>query len=248
LAVFDTVAASYGKRTDYDPRFFQRLVQALGVNTTTSVLDIATGTGALAAGLSPYARRIYALDQSTGMLAIAQRRSNIDYTEHDINTAPFAPSEVCDHVVIGRAIHHLDSQALKATLDLALAPEGQVAICASGFQNGMPWVSLYNTTRQTYRRPDPLAGHNQALIKLGQMGYVQCGSVASVVEGEASTADLFEHALSYSRTREPILQDREAFCAKLDKLIDQYGVDGRVKTAVISWAKLYTRAAPLTLS
>ena len=43
------------------------------------------------------------------------------------------------------------------------------------------------------------------------MGYAQCGYVASVVEGEASATDLFEHALSYSRTREPILQDRRGW-------------------------------------
>ena len=109
MALFDSVAAGYGRRTEYDEQVFERLAQALPLDASRTVLDIATGTGAgaVAAGLSPFAKRVYAFDQSANMLAAAARRPNIDYILHDLNLAPFAAPEVCDHVVIGRAIQHL---------------------------------------------------------------------------------------------------------------------------------------------
>ena len=65
--------------------------------------------------------------------------------------------------------------------------------------------------------------------------------MSPVVESQASAADLFEHALSYSSTREGILRHSAEFSAHIERLVGHFGVAGKLTTTVISWAKLYKR-------
>lgn len=246
MARFDDVAKGYGKRTPYDPLFFERLADGLGLTSDSCILDIATGTGVLADGLSGFVRRVIGLDQSAAMIAEARSRDNVQLLQHDLNATAFRSEEVCDHAVIGRAIHHLDRDRLGETLRYSLAPSGTVAICSSGFDGGAEWYAAYELFRHRFTQNDrKLSGamtHAQGMRKLVELGYVPGGRVESTVERSYSRQDLFEHALSYSSCRETLLQRQDDAWSELGRLVDRFGDQQILTCGVISWAQLFRKA------
>jgi demethylmenaquinone methyltransferase/2-methoxy-6-polyprenyl-1,4-benzoquinol methylase len=76
-----------------DPRWRRFLVSRLDVGPDDRVLDVATGTGAVALELvRRHGCRVVGVDQSAGMLAEARRRVNgrVELVEADAQSLPFA--------------------------------------------------------------------------------------------------------------------------------------------------------------
>jgi demethylmenaquinone methyltransferase/2-methoxy-6-polyprenyl-1,4-benzoquinol methylase len=141
---YDRYAAllSFGQ----DPRWRRFLVSRVDAGREDTVLDVATGTAAVAIGL---ARRtgcsVVGLDQSAEMLAEAQRRiaragltSRVELVEDDARTLPFADGRF-DALTFTYLLRYVDDPA--ATLrELArvVKPGGTVAGLEFGVP-GAPW-------------------------------------------------------------------------------------------------------------
>ncbi len=140
---YDALSAllSFGQ----DPRWRRALVAAVGAAPGERVLDVATGTGLVAAEL---VRRcgcsVVGLDQSPEMLADARRRierepvlaARVELIEGEAERLPFADGEF-DHLTFTYLLRYVDDAA--ATLrELArvIKPGGRMAALEFGLPSG----------------------------------------------------------------------------------------------------------------
>ena len=96
------------------------------------VADIGSGTGFLSAGLAPLVRRVYAVDRSSAMLEIAQKKlagiSNIEYLLDD-GVEVNLPDESLDAVFANMVLHHCqDPLAAITEMSRLLRPGGRLII------------------------------------------------------------------------------------------------------------------------
>jgi demethylmenaquinone methyltransferase / 2-methoxy-6-polyprenyl-1,4-benzoquinol methylase len=114
------------------------------------VLDVATGTGLVAAELLRRGSRVTGLDQSPEMLAIARRRFGGDITlvQASAQALPF-DSESFDHLTVTYLLRYVpDPEATLAELARVVRPGGCVASLEFGVPGGLarpPW-ELYVRT------------------------------------------------------------------------------------------------------
>jgi SAM-dependent methyltransferase len=102
------------------------------VDPSWVVADLGCGTGPLTATLSPFVRRVIAVDASAAMLAAARRRldgtTNVDIQQAELEALPIAPSEV-DAAVMSLVLHYIAEPA-KALGEAArvLRPGGRLIV------------------------------------------------------------------------------------------------------------------------
>ena len=135
-AFFDDVASDWDtmRLTYYDERVIEQLADRTGLDGTQTVVDVGTGTGFVAAGLAPRARRVIALDNSPRMLAVAGENlnrlgvDNVELREADLATLPLADDSV-DAAVANMVLHHAqDPAAMLAEMARVTRPGGWVGI------------------------------------------------------------------------------------------------------------------------
>jgi demethylmenaquinone methyltransferase / 2-methoxy-6-polyprenyl-1,4-benzoquinol methylase len=132
---------SYGQ----DPRWRRFLVSRVGAREGDRVLDVATGTGAVAREL---VRRcgcdVVGVDQSPDMLAEARRRSNgrIELVEASAERLPFADGEF-DALTFTYLLRYVDDPpATLRELVRVVRPGGAVAGLEFGLPSGL-WRALW---------------------------------------------------------------------------------------------------------
>jgi demethylmenaquinone methyltransferase/2-methoxy-6-polyprenyl-1,4-benzoquinol methylase len=152
---YDRYAAllSFGQ----DPRWRRFLVSCVGVGPDARVLDVATGTGAVARELlRRYSCTVVGIDQSPEMLAEARRRlgADVELVEGRAEELPFADASF-DALTFTYLLRYVDDPA--ATLqELArvVRPGGSIASLEFAVPRG-PWRPLW----ELYVRVGlPLAG------------------------------------------------------------------------------------------
>ncbi|CAN5157191.1 hypothetical protein BH18CHL2_BH18CHL2_00260 [soil metagenome] len=150
---YDRVAAvlSLGQ----DPRWRRALVSSADPRPGERVLDVAKGTGLVAAELRRRSDcRVVGLDQSAGMLAVAARRGASLLVRGRAEALPFADA-IFDRVTFAYLLRDVDDPA--ATLgELArvLRPGGRLAALEFGAPSG-PWFALWRVYTRVVL---PLAG------------------------------------------------------------------------------------------
>jgi demethylmenaquinone methyltransferase/2-methoxy-6-polyprenyl-1,4-benzoquinol methylase len=138
---YDRVGAilSFGQ----DPRWRRVLVANLP-RDGGSVLDVATGTGLVAAALLDRGFRVTGLDQSPEMLARARARlgQSVDLVEASAERIPFADASF-DHLTFTYLLRYVDDPgATLGELARVVRPGGTVAMLEFGLPRGIwraPW-------------------------------------------------------------------------------------------------------------
>ncbi|MCZ7588845.1 MAG: class I SAM-dependent methyltransferase [Gaiella sp.] len=138
---YDRVGAvlSFGQ----DPRWRRFLVSRLPVDGG-HVLDVATGTGLVAAALLEREFRVTGLDQSTEMLARARERfgGRVELVEASADELPF-PDATFDHLTFTYLLRYVDDPgATLRELARVVRPGGTVAMLEFGVPHGLwrpPW-------------------------------------------------------------------------------------------------------------
>ncbi len=133
-ATYDRVGAvlSFGQ----DPRWRRFLVSRLPPGG--HVLDVATGTGLVAAELRRRGHEVTGVDQSPGMLAAARRRfgGSVELVEASAEDLPFADASF-DHLTVTYLLRYVtDPRATLAELARVVRPGGVVASLEFGVPKG----------------------------------------------------------------------------------------------------------------
>ena len=152
-STYDRVGAvlSFGQ----DPRWRRYLVSRVPMDGG-SVLDVATGTGLVAAALRQRGFRVTGLDQSPGMLEIARERfaGAVPLVEGSADDLPFDDASF-DHLTFTYLLRYVDDPpATMRELARVVRPGGTVAMLEFGLPHGAwrPAWELY------VRAMLPLAG------------------------------------------------------------------------------------------
>jgi len=149
---YDRVGAvlSFGQ----DPRWRRFLVSRIPAGG--HVLDVATGTGLVAAELRRRGHEVTGVDQSAGMLALARERfgGSVELVQASADALPF-PDASFDHLTYTYLLRYVpDPAATMGELARVVRPGGVVASLEFGVPAG-PWRPLW----ELYVRAGlPLAG------------------------------------------------------------------------------------------
>jgi len=135
-----SAAFSFGQ----DPRWRRELVRALAPARGARVLDVATGTGLVAAELlARYEVSVVAVDQSPQMLAAARRRfaggsANVELIEAQAEALPFTAASF-DAVSFTYLLRYVDDPAATLSeLARVLRPGGRIASLEFGVPRWAP--------------------------------------------------------------------------------------------------------------
>ena len=139
---YDRVGAvlSFGQ----DPRWRRFLVSRLP-SGGGRVLDVATGTGLVAAALLERGFELTGLDQSPDMLALAQRRfaGRVELVESSADDLPF-PDASFDHLTFTYLLRYVDDPAATMReLARVVRPGGTIAMLEFGLPRGI-WRPLWD--------------------------------------------------------------------------------------------------------
>ena len=156
---YDRVGAalSFGQ----DPRWRRFLVSRLPVDEGRA-LDVATGTGLVAARLHERGFRVTGLDQSPEMLARARERlgGRAELVEGSADALPF-PDAAFDHLTFTYLLRYVDDPAATlAELARVVRPGGTIAMLEFGLPARplAPSLGPLGRRRPTTRRTAHLAG------------------------------------------------------------------------------------------
>jgi demethylmenaquinone methyltransferase/2-methoxy-6-polyprenyl-1,4-benzoquinol methylase len=119
-----------------DPRWRRFLVSRVEVGPGDAVLDVATGTGAVALELLQKGCRVFGVDQSPEMLAEARRRlpRTVELVEGDAERLPF-PNDSFDGLTFTYLLRYVDDPALTLReLARVVRPGGVI----TGLEFGVP--------------------------------------------------------------------------------------------------------------
>ncbi|MGO8949382.1 MAG: class I SAM-dependent methyltransferase [Ktedonobacterales bacterium] len=104
--------ATYDRKAATDPTEEIELLRSLGLQVSSTLVDVGAGTGTLALAAAPFCRRIVAVDVSSAMLDIAQAKakqlglSNIEYVQAGFLSYEHS-GNLADVVYSRNALHHL---------------------------------------------------------------------------------------------------------------------------------------------
>ena len=163
-AVFDRVAPYYDALNSIlslgiDRRWRRRAIHSLGLRPGARVLDVATGTGALAVEIvrsTSGTVDVTGCDLNERMLSVARKRaararSPIHFVCCDAQSLPFE-SEGFDAVTIGFAIDDmLDRHAAAREIWRVLRPKGRLALLELGQPDAQPAKAAYQAYLRTFR-------------------------------------------------------------------------------------------------
>jgi SAM-dependent methyltransferase len=127
-------------RPTYPADAIAAVARELGITATSTVLDLAAGTGKLTRVLVPLAGRVIAVDPSRSMLA--QLREQLPSVEVRTGTAEaiLAVDGSVDAVFVAQAFHWFRSAEVSAEIARVLAPGGGLAVLWNRARwNEHPW-------------------------------------------------------------------------------------------------------------
>ena len=135
-AFFDGVSTQWDdmRESFYNEQVIICLATAIDAQPTTIVADVGTGTGFVAAGLSPTVGRVIGVDNSEPMLAVARANfvaldiDNVETRTGELDQLPLDDRSV-DAAVANMVLHHApDPAAMLVEMTRITRPGGWVAV------------------------------------------------------------------------------------------------------------------------
>jgi ubiquinone/menaquinone biosynthesis C-methylase UbiE len=161
-------------RPSYPPQAIEDLVRELGLTRTSTVLDLAAGTGKLTAGLVPLVGRVVAVEPSPPMLATLRRRlPDVTAKAGTAEAIPLADGSV-DAVFVGEAFHWFRTEETCREIARVLVPGGGLALLwnrARWDEAELPWLPAFEALLTPYRLaagPFPADEWKAALERTGR--------------------------------------------------------------------------------
>jgi SAM-dependent methyltransferase len=253
---FATTAEFYEQfRPPYPAEFFHTVVQRLKLDQRHALIDLGTGPGVLALGFAPYVGPVTAVDPEPAMLAAAQRAvaragQTVRLIQGRAEDLP-RDIDVFDVVTIGRALHWIDRNALRALFARLVAPDGAIVVCASfsARDERNPWLSDYDAARRGWSDAGLLSGsdrgrqtHRNLDDVLGPAGFGVVETIRVEITHEVSANDLARRVLTFSSSSPAALGDRvEAMLADIEARLLPFSRNGVLQETLMSVAGVARR-------
>jgi demethylmenaquinone methyltransferase/2-methoxy-6-polyprenyl-1,4-benzoquinol methylase len=221
-AIFDRVAPYYDTLNSVlslgmDRRWRRRATAALGLYPGAHVLDVATGTGALAAEIvrtTSGTVSVTGCDVNERMLAVARRRNlrdkaEIDFVRADATDLPFL-SGAFDAVTIAFAIDDMpDRQACVREIARVLRPGGKVALLELGQPDARSVKSAYRVYLRTFRMLGRFSAGGYEHLEQEILAYRGAGAIEDLL-GLAGFTRYVATSLTWGIARLHVAAKREA--------------------------------------
>jgi ubiquinone/menaquinone biosynthesis C-methylase UbiE len=178
---FEDVAAEWDsmRLAWYDERVIEELAQRAHATRSSTVLDVGTGTGFVAAGLAPRVARVVAVDHSPAMLEVADRNlhelgiANVELRDADLARLPL-PDDSVDAAVANMVLHHAERPAaMLQEMARVTKPGGWVAV-TDEVEHPYEWMRTEHADVWLGFREDQVAGFFGA-ARLEHHGYAPLG-------------------------------------------------------------------------
>ena len=194
----------------------RHMIDIAGISAGDRVIDLATGTGAIARAAARTGAWVAALDLSRGMLALARRLSprSISCVRSDAALLPFA-SRAVDAITCGLSLSHFaDVPAVLAEVRRALRPGGVFVASTWGSTGTDPsYAAAFSAYRRyTRNEPRPFSGlldesswvdpeRGRSVVAASRLESVEV-ITRRLTGAYASAADAVEWALAWPLTAE----------------------------------------------
>ncbi len=139
---WDTMRSSY-----YDETVIVKTLDHAPLSDTQTAVDVGTGTGFMAAGLAPFARRVIGVDFSDAMLQVARENmahvglSNVEFRRGDLGHLPLDDA-VADLVVANMALHHAPDPALALREMARVCKPGGHVVITDAVRHHFEWFKI----------------------------------------------------------------------------------------------------------
>ncbi|MCP3682228.1 MAG: class I SAM-dependent methyltransferase [bacterium] len=115
----------------WNDEYLDRLIKICDVKKSHTVVDMGTGTGAVASCIAPYCKEVIAVDSSEEMLKEARERhsaDNIEYYQRDVTEPVYAGGADC--IIARMVLHHVTNEPchVVGTWKDQLKPGGKLVI------------------------------------------------------------------------------------------------------------------------
>jgi ArsR family transcriptional regulator len=135
-AYFERVSGDWDEMRSsfYNEKVIDALADHAQVDPSSTVVDVGTGTGFIAAGLAPRAASVIAVDNAPAMLAVAKTNlgtlgvSNVELREAELDSLPLT-NDSADAAVANMVLHHApDPAVMISEMARVVRPGGMIAI------------------------------------------------------------------------------------------------------------------------
>ncbi len=163
MKIHDTAAQAYAVaseayergRPSYPGEAVACVVDELGVGPSTTVVDLAAGTGKLTRLLVPTGARVVAVEPVTAMrTTLVAVVPGVDVVAGTAEALPLAPESV-HAVTAAQAFHWFDRGEALAEIARVLGPNGGLAMLWNQRDESVPWVARLNDLMQWRTQPIP---------------------------------------------------------------------------------------------
>jgi SAM-dependent methyltransferase len=153
---FDRAADTYERgRPGYPEEALAWLVQALGIDPTSKVVDLAAGTGKLTRQLLPTGAELTAVEPVAGMRArFAEALPGMRAEAGTAEAMPL-PDGSASAVVVGQGFHWFDGRRALAEIHRVLRQRGGLGLIWNVRDESVPWVAELTRIIEPYRGDAP---------------------------------------------------------------------------------------------
>jgi SAM-dependent methyltransferase len=131
-------------RPSYPPATVEHLVEVLGIGPSSTVVDLAAGTGKLTRLLVPTGARIIAVEPVEAMRAkLTAIVPGVEVRDGTAEQLP-CPDASVDCVTVAQAFHWFHATEALAEIRRALRPRGGLALLWNSRDASVPWVDRLN--------------------------------------------------------------------------------------------------------
>jgi SAM-dependent methyltransferase len=155
--VHELATIGFGRAVDeYDPpEGAAWLVERLGITSSSTVLDLAAGTGKLTRQLVPTGAAIVAVEPVAEMRARLERElpgvDTLDGTAEDIPL----PDSAVDAVAVGQAFHWFANERALAEIHRVLRPGRRLGLIWNAREESVDWVARLSDIIEPHRGDVP---------------------------------------------------------------------------------------------
>lgn len=236
----------YKWRTPYVPKLFQDVCAELNVSKNAYLMDLGCGTGEVATHLSKLASKVYAIDGSREMIALASSLDNVEYQVVDLNASNPVNTKIVQHMFFGRCIHWFPGATLRRLSEECMESNGKIVVCSTQWSPVGSWGADYLRIKQKFspfkQSLDRKLDHS-GQSNLGEAGFRPLKKYVVPASLHVNAKFMVNHSMStsYGDNLIHLKNNFSEFEQELTQHLFKFEQENEIVMGVKSWAIIYGR-------